>query len=151
MNDNFSNYAVTPKVAFHFLCRVSPFKELDVDIIEELVRRIEVEFYPKGTTIFRQELTNVTHFHVIQKGSVQVFLRTEDDTFTLRNIGGEGETFGGACLIRRRVPDFTVETLEDTFCFLIPKELFLKIVSENVSFEKFFLAEFQKDRMSEAY
>lgn len=151
MTDNSAGYAVTPKVAFQFLRRFSPFKELDISINEELAKEIEVEFYPKGTTIFRQELTDITHFHVIQKGSVQVYLRSENDTYSLRNIGGEGETFGGSCLIRNQKPDVTVETLEDTFCFLIPRTLFLRIISENISFEKFFLAEFQKDRISEAY
>jgi CBS domain-containing protein len=151
MNDNSSNFATIPIAAFQFLCRFPPFNELDVTVTEELARRLEVEFYPKGTTIFRQGLTDITHFYVIQKGSVQVFLRSENDTFTLRNVGGEGETLGGPCLIRDQKPDVTVETLEDTFCFLIPKALFLKIVSENVSFEKFFLAEFQKERISAAY
>ena len=114
MTDNSAGYAVTPKVAFQFLRRFSPFKELDISINEELAKEIEVEFYPKGTTIFRQELTDITHFHVIQKGSVQVYLRSENDTYSLRNIGGEGETFGGSCLIRNQKPDVTVETLEDT-------------------------------------
>ncbi|MFA6222097.1 MAG: putative nucleotidyltransferase substrate binding domain-containing protein [Desulfomonilaceae bacterium] len=151
MIKNLPGYSVPPKIAVQFLERFSPFKELDSISIEQLAKEVEVEFYPKGAVLFRQHLTEVTHFHVIQKGSVQVFVRSESENLSLKNLGGEGETLGASWLISDEKPDVTVEALEDTFCFLIPKAIFLKFLSEQPSFELFFRDEFQRDRISQAY
>ncbi|MGO8878893.1 MAG: putative nucleotidyltransferase substrate binding domain-containing protein [Desulfomonilaceae bacterium] len=151
MIDNSKGYSVQPKVAIEFLGRFSPFKELGPTPIEEIVGELEVEFYPKGTLIFRREITEITHLHIIQKGSVKVFVRSESDTFVLKNVGGEGEILGGAWLRTSQKPDVTVEALEDTFCILLPRGIFLKLASEQPLFDKFFRDEFQKDRISNAY
>ena len=145
MIQNLPGYSAPPKIAVQFLERFSPFKELDSISIDQLAREVEVEFYPKGALLFRQHLTEVTHLHVIHKGSVQVFVRSESETLTLKNLGGEGETLGASWLISDEKPDVTVEALEDTFCFLIPKAIFLKFLSEQSAFGLFFRDEFQRE------
>ncbi len=95
MIDNSKGYSVQPKVAIEFLGRFSPFKELGPTPIEEIVGELEVEFYPKGTPIFRREITEITHLHIIQKGSVKVFVRSESDTFTSsRTLAVKGRHWG---------------------------------------------------------
>lgn len=151
MIDYSKGYAVEPKVAVQFLGRFSPFKELGPTPIQEIARDLDVEFYPKGTQIFRRNITEVTHLHIIQKGGVKLFVSSEGDTFMLKSIGGEGETLGGSWLLGNQKPDVTVEALEDTFCLLLPKTTFLKLVAEQLSFEHFFSDEFQNQRISKAY
>ncbi len=151
MIDNSKGYTVQSKVAVQFLGRFSPFKELGLSLIQDIVGDLEVEFYPKGAPIFGPHFADVPHLHIIQKGSVRVFIRSEGDSFTLKSIGGEGEMLGGSWLLADQKPDVTVEALEDTFCFLLPRDIFLKLASEQPSFDKFFRNEFQKDRISHAY
>ncbi|MGC8602612.1 MAG: CBS domain-containing protein, partial [Desulfomonilaceae bacterium] len=151
MTDYLKAYTVLPKVAVQFLERFSPFNELGTSMIHEIVGDLDVGFYPKGTLIFKSQITDVTHLHIIQKGSVRVFVRNSGDSFTLKSISGEGETLGGEWLLANQKPDVNVEAMEDTFCFLMPCSLFVKLVTEQTSFQQFFRNGFQKQRVSKAY
>ncbi len=148
----FSNrHAVVPREFFDFLSKTVPFTELDKRTLKHLASRSVMEFYPKGTVIFRQDLTDVTDFHLIHKGGVKFYLSSDETLVTLRDFGGEGESFGALSIVRDEKADYHVEAIEDTFCLLIDKDTFLEVFREHDLFAKHYLASFSEDVMGAIY
>ena len=71
---------------------------------------------------------------MIQKGAVKIYRSKDKSSTTLSDYRGEGAYFGALSLLRGTKSDFTVEALEDTFCFLVDKESFLDVVRDNPLF-----------------
>ncbi len=146
-----NRHAVVPREFFEFLSKTLPFTELDRQTLEHLASRCLMEFYPKGTVIFRQYVTEVAHFHLIQKGGVKFYLSSDETLVTLRDYGGEGESFGALSIVRGEKADFHVEAIEDTFCLLIDKDTFLDVFRDNDRFAKHYLDSFSEDVMGSIY
>jgi CBS domain-containing protein len=144
-------YAVTPAVVERFLRKTLPFCDLDAGILERISRRWVIDYYPKGTTILMQDVTDVNYLHLIQKGGVKTYVTSADTVSTLTDYGGEGSTFGAMAMIRGHKSDFNVETVEDTFCFLLAKEDFLELMEDNPRFAKYYLDTFSDDLVCAAY
>ncbi|MEW6348026.1 MAG: putative nucleotidyltransferase substrate binding domain-containing protein [Thermodesulfobacteriota bacterium] len=144
-------HAVVPREFFDFLSKTLPFTELDKQTLEHLASRCSIEFYPKGTVIFRQYVTDVAHFHLIHKGGVKFYLSSDETLVTLRDYGGEGESFGALSIVRGEKADFHVEAIEDTFCILIDKDTFLEVFREHDRFAQHYLSGFSEDVMGAIY
>ena len=65
-------YAVVPNAVFEFLSRTMPFRSLDRETVESLCRECVLEHYPRGTLIFKQGVTDVTHVCLVQTGGVKL-------------------------------------------------------------------------------
>ncbi len=146
-----NQYSVVPKLVSGFLGKSLPFAVLDRNALDHLARRCIVDFYPKGTIIFRQDVTQVTHVHLIQKGGIKAYLSTDDTLVTLLDYGGEGESFGALPIVRGQKADFTIEALEDTFCILIEKGAFLELFDEYPAFARHYLEQLSEDSMYAVY
>src|SRR3989338_2085550 len=70
-------HAVPPEIVLEFLAHTLPFNELDADTLSNLATSCLIDFFPKGTIIFRQDQTQVQHFYLIQKGGVKIYLKDE--------------------------------------------------------------------------
>jgi CBS domain-containing protein len=134
-----------------FLRRTLPFKELDGPSLEHLAAQWIIDYFPKGTLIFEQGVTEVTHLFLIQKGGVKAYFTGPDTMTALVDFGGEGTAFGASSLIRGHKADLNVETVEDTFCFLLEKSAFLKLVQSNPRLSQYYLAGFSEDFVLAAY
>ncbi len=110
-------HGVAPNLVLHFLQRTFPFSELDTSTLQTLAKQCVIEHYPKGTVIFKQNITDVAYFHIIQKGGVKSYLSSEDTFVTLKDYSGEGESFGALPIVSGQKADFNVEAVEDTFLF----------------------------------
>jgi len=122
-----------------FLRSIHPFKSLSTAGIKRLARRCVVDFFPKGTKIFRQGETRVDHLYLIQKGGVKSYLMDEEGEITLKDYRGEGEHFGALPIIQGTRANLTVETVEDTFCFLLDKDAFLEVLHGNREISRYYL------------
>lgn len=138
--DNNQNFVPIENVV-DFLSNALPFNILAPEIIHALARKCLVDFYPKGTRIFEQNSTRVDYFYLIQRGGVKSFLCTNDDeeTAKLVDFRGEGEYFGALPIIQNTTANLNVETVEDTFCFLIAKNDFRKILEDHKEVSQYFL------------
>ncbi len=134
-----------------FLKRTLPFSELPEQVLERLLLDLEVDFFPKGTTLFRQDETEVTHLLIIQKGGVKLFLKDESGEITLKDFRSEGGYVGALPIIQGTRANFTVETVEDTFVFRLPKERFLELIDSHPRFAQFFLRSFSEKYLLRAY
>ncbi|MBU0481538.1 MAG: cyclic nucleotide-binding domain-containing protein [Proteobacteria bacterium] len=129
---------VPANVALAFLTEILPFKDLDPAALSKLARRCTIDFYPKGTLIFRQGETEVSHLYVIQQGGIKTY-RTEGDTQTLKDYRGVGEYFGALPLIQGTRANLNIETIDDTFCFLFEKQDFLDLLDSNPAVSQYYL------------
>ncbi|MBI5250011.1 MAG: CBS domain-containing protein [Desulfomonile tiedjei] len=145
------NFTVAPTVIIQLLRKTLPFSELDKGVLESVATKCLIDFFPRGTLIFKQDVTDVSYFHLIQKGGVKIYLTSSDTVTTLKDFGGEGETFGALPMVRGHKADLNVETVEDTFCFLLEKDVFLELVREHPGFAQYYLETFSKDLMFSAY
>lgn len=144
-------YAVAPDMLLQFLRKTLPFKELDGPSLDFLSRQWTVDYFPRGTVIFEQDVTEVNHLFLVQKGGVKVYLTGSESPRTLVDYGGEGAAFGASSLVKGRKADLNVEAVEDTFCFLLEKDLFLQLVRGNPRLSQYYLKSFAEDYIAAAY
>ncbi len=143
--------AAVPAETVAFLRSTLPFHHLDQEILHRLALKTLIDFYPAGTIIARQDETEVTHLHIIQKGAVKLFLKDQDGEVTLNDFRGEGEYFGALPIIQGTRANLTVKTEEDTFCLLIPREDFEKLLASEPTVTRFFLRSLSEKMVKTAY
>jgi len=144
-------HSVAPEVAIDFFSEVIPFNTLDKERLKQLARNCRIDFFPKGTHLFKSGETEVKHLYVIQRGGVRTFIVDDEGEVTLKDYRGEGSAFGALGLIRGTSANLDVETVEDTFCFLIPGEVFLNLINEQPGFAQYYLKTFSNQVVSKAY
>ncbi|MBU4262780.1 MAG: cyclic nucleotide-binding domain-containing protein [Proteobacteria bacterium] len=144
-------HAISPEIVLEFLKKTLPFNELDNDTLKRLSRQCIIDFYPKNTLVFKQDTTEVTHFHLIQKGGVKTYLKDEQGQVTLKDFRGEGEYFGALPIIQNTTANLNVETVEDTFCFLFHKEAFMDLLHSVPKVTAYFLRSMTEKLVRTAY
>ena len=151
MSQNDDVHIVAPEMAIAFFREILPFNDLDDATLKNLSRHCRVDFFPKGTRIFTAGETEVTHLYLIQRGGVKAFIEDEHGEVTLKDFRGEGAYVGALAIIRGTPANLNIETVEDTFCFLLPSEIFLKLVEEQPSFAQYYLKSFSEKIVNTAY
>lgn len=146
-----SAQSVSPEVVINFLRETIPFNELDNDTLKRISRNIIIDFYPAGTVLFKQDDTEVEHLFLVQKGGMKIYLNDEEGSVTLKDFRGEGSYVGALPIIQGTKANLNVETVEDTFCFLLPKQDFLDLVQHNSRIAQFFLKSFSEKFIRTAY
>ena len=144
-------HAVAPEMALSFFRGILPFNALDDATLNDLARHCRVDFYPKGTRLFIADKTEITHLYLIQRGGVKAFIEDDHGEVTLKDFRGEGAYIGALGIIRGTLASLNIETVEDTFCFLLPREIFLKLVQEKPAFAHYYLKSFSEKIVETAY
>ncbi len=144
-------FGAAKEVVLSFLQTTLPFNELNLPHLESLAQTAVIAFYPKGTLILEQDKTEVSDLYLIQKGGVRVFLRGDDSSETLVDYRGEGASFGALSLIRDSRANLNVQTVEDTFCYLFPKYVFLDLIGKNPGFATHYLKSLSQKLVGSAY
>ncbi len=144
-------HSVSPEVVLLFLKKTIPFNELDDETLQNIARHIIIDFYPKGTVLFKQDETEVEYLYIIQKGGMKIYLKDEEGNITLKDFRGEGAYVGALPIIQGTKANLNVETVEDTFCFLLPKDVFLNLVQSHSRITQYFLKSFSEKFIRTAY
>ena len=134
-----------PDMVVDFLQGILPFKELDHNTLVNLAKSANVDFYPKGTRVLTQDVSEVNYVYLIQKGGVKIYLQDQAGDTSLKDYRGEGSVFGALAVIRGARASMTVEAVEDTFCFLFPKKSFLELLQTYPGFAQHYLKVFSRD------
>jgi CBS domain-containing protein len=106
-----------------FLRLHPPFDDLDEPTLEELARTVEVEFFPAGSTIFRQGADPSKHVRVVRRGAVELV-----DQGSVLDLLGEGELFGHASMLAGLPTGFEVRAKEDTLCYRLPADAVIPLL-----------------------
>ncbi|MEN8141736.1 MAG: putative nucleotidyltransferase substrate binding domain-containing protein [Thermodesulfobacteriota bacterium] len=142
---------IAPEMVLDFLQNTLPFSELSPPALKRLARQCIIDFFPKGSLIFQQNETEVTHLYVIQRGGVKTFLNNAEGEVSLKDFRGEGEHFGALALIQNSRANLNIETVEDTFCFLFSKEAFDELLASEPAAVNFFLHKLSDKLVNSAY
>ncbi len=134
-----------------FLRETMPFKDLEPGKLREMASQCLIDFFPAGSLIFQQDVTEVAYLFLIQKGGVKIFLRNEAGEITLEDLRGEGEHFGTLAIIQGTRANVNVETVEDTFCFLFPKKAFLQLIHTEPTVAQHYLRTMSDKMIRTAY
>lgn len=142
---------VSPASVLDFLRTVMPFKELAEDELSVVARACKIDFFPQGTRLLTEKKSAVTHLYLIQQGGVKAFIEDEQGGVMLKDYRGEGSYFGALGIIRGTPANLSIETVEDTFCYLLPKEVFTDLLENHHTFAHFYLKSFSEQYVGNAY
>ena len=117
----------------NFLKEHYPFSRLPDTALGALSFHLLVRYYPKGETIFTEGSKPLEYLYIIRKGAVSLQAQGTEVDFL-----EEGDTFGYPSLLSGEPPTVTAVTVRDTILYLLPKEVFLKLVEKYEEFEHFF-------------
>ncbi len=121
-----------------FLKEVPPFQFLEEEDLYSIVPGMNMEFYPKGAVILQEGGPPSDALRIIKKGAVQVSIKGEKGEELIIDVRGEGETFGLWSLLEGEQKT-TVRAIEDTICYLLPKERVKHLLDTNAIFTEYFL------------
>jgi CBS domain-containing protein len=95
-----------------FLRTHDPFSGLDESDLERLAERVEVEFFEKGRTIFRQGESSPGKVRIVRRGAIELV-----DRGRVLDLLGEGELFGHPSMLSGLPTGFEARAHEDTLCY----------------------------------
>jgi CBS domain-containing protein len=134
---NGSNMIMEDVVAF--LKKVPPFQFLDDADIQAVARNLSMEFYPKDMLVLKQDGPPSDALRIIKKGGIKVSMVSEDGGEVVIDYRGEGDTFGFLSLVGKDRVRSNIIAVEDTICYLLGKEMLLKLLDSHLSFTEYFL------------
>ena len=144
-------HSVAPEVVVEFLSGIMPFDSLDKETLLDVARHIRVDFFPKGTRLLTAGETEPKYLYLIQRGGVKSFLTDDEGEVTLKDYRGEGATIGALPIIHGTTANLDIEMVEDTFCFLLPREIFLDLIQNQPGFAQYYLKSFSEKIVNTAY
>jgi len=140
-----------PAVVIEFLKKTMPFNELDDESILHLASSCRVDFFPKGMRLLTAGESELPWLYLIQRGGVKSFLTDDGGVVSLKDYRGEGASIGALGIIHGTHANLNVETVEDTFCFLLPRAVFLELIAKQPSVAQYYLKSFTEKIVHTAY
>ncbi|MDD2357146.1 MAG: putative nucleotidyltransferase substrate binding domain-containing protein [Thiovulaceae bacterium] len=113
---------------------IHPFGLLSPTILDDLMQKMDIAYYPRGTLLISKTLSSIA-FYIIIKGSVSELI--DDEVY---NFYVSGDSFDADALIYGQTEGkFVVD--EDLICYEIKKDDFLTLL-ENKDVQSYFLQDF---------
>ncbi|EDP75129.1 putative nucleotidyltransferase substrate binding domain-containing protein [Hydrogenivirga sp. 128-5-R1-1] len=116
-----------------FLREHYPFSTLPASSLGALSFHIIVRYYSKDEVIFTENSKPLEYLYIIRKGAVSLELDGQEIDFL-----HEGDVFGYPSLLSGEPPTSTARVVQDAILYLLPKEVFLKLIEKYEEFELFF-------------
>jgi CBS domain-containing protein len=134
-----------------FLGRIHPLDLLPASALESLCENAGLEYFRRGVKILEQGGEASEHLFVIKRGTVSMFLTTDDGSDLIIDYRGEGEYFGLLSLISGEPPRSNVRAEEDTIGLLIPKDRLLAVLESHPAVSDTLLKSFFLDFIDKIY
>jgi len=134
-----------------FLRNVPPLNMLTREELSAIVEDISLEYYPKGGRILVQNGPPSEYLRIIKKGGVKVYMKSHDEDEVVIDYRSEGEHFGLLSLISGDRSRANVMAVDDTICYLIPRERILALIQKHPEMSEYFLKSFFFNFMDKAY
>ena len=125
-----------------FLARVPAFRLLDQAEVRELASNVEVDFSPAGTAILAEGDPPSEFLKIVVSGGVKVSLTAGDGDEVEVDYRSEGAAIGYLSLFSGERSRVNVAAVEDTLCYLIPREHFLALLERRPDVREFFTRTF---------
>ncbi len=135
----------------HFLSSIVPFSLLSEEVLKEISKDFSTVHYSSGTRLFYQGKSRVEYLYIIQKGAVERYFE-EGENKSLRGVLGEGDIYGGiSMLVNNGLAVRSIRILENTYFYILPKKVFLKLCEDHKDFAEYFTGDFGKRMMDKTY
>ncbi len=135
----------------HFLSGIVPFSFLSEEVLKEISKEFSIVHYSSGTRLFYQGKSKVEYLYIIQKGAVERYFE-EGENKTLRGVLGEGDLYGGiSMLVNDGIAVRSIHILENTYFYILPKTVFLKLCNGHKNFAEYFSGTFGKRMTDKSY
>jgi len=134
-----------------FLIKVPPLNMLSREELGAVVDDISLEYYPKGARILAQNGPPSDNLRIIKKGGVKVYMKAHDKDEVVIDYRSEGEHFGLLSLVSGDHSRANVMAVDDTICYLIPRDRILALIQKHPEINEYFLKSFFFNFMDKAY
>jgi CBS domain-containing protein len=134
-----------------YLVNVPPFDLLSDELLDTAVENISIEFYPRGLKILSQDGPPGNSFSIIKKGGVKVYVVSNEEEEVTIDYRSEGDSFGFVSLISGDKSRANIMALEDTICYLIPKDALLKLMESEPMLREYFMKSFFVNFIDKTY
>jgi len=114
-----------------FLSSIHPFEHLNKAQMNEFADNIDIVYFKKDEVI-QKEAVEPTHLYFVLKGLVQ-----EKQNDEVLSIFSKNEIFDPISLIEN-YSKHTFVTSQETICYSLPREIFIKTLHENSGLESYF-------------
>lgn len=133
-----------------FLKSVAPFEFLSDEVINSVTVKTSMEYFPKGTHILLQDGSPSEFLYIIKKGGVKIYRRVENEEIVI-DYRSEGDSFGFVSLMSGDKSRANIVAIDDTICYLIPKETILNLINKYPEVRDFFLRSFMSIYIDKGY
>lgn len=133
-----------------FLKNIPPFEFLSEEVLSSIAEKTSVEHYSKGTLILFQNGFPSEFLYIIKKGGVKIYRNIHGEDIII-DYRSEGETFGFLSLISGDKSRANVVAVEDTICYLIPKETIINFINQYPEARDFFFKSYLNIYLDKAY
>jgi CBS domain-containing protein len=115
------------------LRRHVPFSEMELPHVEWMAGRLQLDYFPAGTTVLEPAAGVPQWFYVVKQGSVEAGGISEDSVIKLL----AGECFPLGALLAGRAVSNQFRAAEDSFCYLLATEDFHALLGQSAVFRDF--------------
>jgi len=137
--------------ALHFISDLVPINFLPEEEISRIAESISIINYPGDTMLFIQGQSKLEYLYIIKKGAAERYFE-ENDKKTLRGMMGEGDIYGGiSMLMNKGIAIRSLRVTEDSYFYILPKEIFLDICHKYEAFSDYFTDTFGKRMLDRSY
>lgn len=120
------------------LKKFRPFNLLDDRQLYKIVPLLSEETYPAGSYIGKQGETSKHVLFLIIEGKAEIMVTDKNGHETITGYRGPLEFMGEAVFLSGEEYPASAKAVEDTYCFLLPQEIFENIILENADFASYF-------------
>lgn len=114
-----------------FISSIHPFGSLTINQLALFVENIDIVYF-KENVIVQKQNSEPTHLYFVLKGLIQE--KQEDEVLSLYS---KNEIFDSISLIENYSKNSFV-TAEETICYILPREIFIKTLHENSTLKNYF-------------
>ncbi len=119
------------------LRRHAPFSAMAREHLIELVSRLSVAYFPAGREILPAQTSVPTSLFVVRRGVVEARATARTGEAEPAATLSAGEAFPIAALIAAHAPVNAYCAVQDTFCFVLPRETFARLMEISAEFRDF--------------
>lgn len=134
-----------------FLGKTPPFDLLSDEQKDLTAASTSVEFYPRGIKILTQNGPPCNALRVIKKGGVKVFMSDGREGEVVIDYRSEGDSFGFVSLLSGDRSRANIQALEDTVCYLIPKDSVVELMNGQPLVRDYFMKSFFGNFIDKTY
>lgn len=121
-----------------FLRNHAPFNKMQPDALQRFAEKAQIVFYAAGSEIVGPDSGKVRYFYLIESGKVQARQAGEVTVteYSILSLGA-GESFPIGAVTAGRPSTNLYTAVEDTFCYQLPAEDFLALLTSSPEFNLF--------------